>query len=197
MGDSSKQVNSKERVPVNTVMASLNTNLYLFVENLVFFILATSFLIVVGWAWRNSKPFSLPQPLPGWFKIWFGTVQVLGLIVPLVMLVWGVWWRDTRLFTVFVPYLVMLGLQILSEILTLRQFQTVVWVMVPYLYLPYRFWQLYEAWKFLSFETDLAWVRNLLLLEIVVWIGNYVLDVTQLPRLLRWEVKEDSDISIS
>jgi hypothetical protein len=96
-------------VPRRFLMASLNTNLYLFVENLVFFILATSFLIVVGWAWRNSKPFSLPQPLPGWFKIWFGTVQVLGLIVPLVMLVWGVWWRDTRLFTVFVPYLVMLG----------------------------------------------------------------------------------------
>lgn len=91
----------------------------------------------------------------------------------------------------------MLGLQILSEIFTLRQFKTLVWVMVPYLYLAYRFWQLYEAWKFLSFETDLAWVRNLLLLEIVVWIGNYVLDVTQLPRLLRWEVKEDSDISIS
>jgi hypothetical protein len=179
-------------------MASLNTNVYLFVENLVFFILATSFLIVVGGAWRNSKPFSLPQPLPGWFKIWFGTVQVLGVIVPLVViLVWGVWWRDTRLLTAFVPYFVMLGLQILSEILTLRQFQTVVWVMVPYLYLPYRFWQLYEAWKFLSFETDLAWVRNLLLLEIVLWIGNYVLDVTQLPRLLRWEVKEDSDISIS
>jgi hypothetical protein len=185
-------------VNFNIVMTSLNTNLYLFVENLVFFILATSFLIVVGWAWRNSKPFSLPQPLPGWFKIWFGTVQVLGVIVPLVvMLVWGVWWRDNRILTVFVPYFVMLGLQILSEILTLRQFRTVVWVMVPYLYLPYRFWQLYEAWKFLSFETDLAWVRNLLLLEIVLWIGNYVLDVTQLPRLLRWEVKEDSDISIS
>ncbi len=179
-------------------MTSLNTNLYLFVENLVFFILATSFLILVGWAWRNSKPFSLPQPLPGWFKIWFGTVQVLGAIVPLVvMLVWGLWWRDSRILTVFVPYFVMLGLQILSEILTLRQFRTVVWVMVPYLYLPYRFWQLYEGWKFLSFETDLAWVRNLLLLEIVVWIGNYVLAVTQLPRLLRWEVKENSDISIS
>lgn len=178
-------------------MTSLNTNLYLFVENLVFFILATFFLIVVGWAWKNSKPFSLPQPLPGWFKIWFGTVQVVGLIVPLVLLVWGVWWRDTRLLTVFVPYLVMLGLQILSEILTLRQFRTVVWVMVPYLYLPYRFWQLYEAWKFLSFDSDLAWLRNLLLVEIVLWIGNYVLDVTQIPRLLRWKLKDSDTTSVN
>lgn len=178
-------------------MTSLNTNLYLFIENLVFFVLATSFFVVVGWAWRNSKPFSLPQPLPEWFKIWFGTVQVLGVIVPLLVIVWGLWRGDNRILTVFVPYLVMLGLQILSEILTLRQFHTVVWVMVPYLYLPYRFWQLYEGWKFVRFETDLAWVRNLLLVEVVLWIGNYVLDVTQLPRLLRWEVKEDSDISIS
>ncbi|WP_017316464.1 hypothetical protein [Mastigocladopsis repens] len=178
-------------------MTSMNTNLYLFIENLVFFLLATSFLVVVGWAWRNSKPFSLPQPLPGWFKIWFGTVQILGVIVPLVViLVWGMWLRDTRILTVFIPYFVMLGLQILSEILTLRQFHTVVWVMVPYLYLPYRFWQLYQGWKFLHFETDLAWVRNLLLVEIVLWIVNYILDVAQLPRLLRWEVKEDSDISI-
>jgi hypothetical protein len=172
-------------------MTSPNINLYLLIENLVFFILATFFLVVVGWAWRNAKPFSLPQPLPGWFKIWFGTVQVLGVLVPLLVIVWGVWWRDSRILTGLIPYFVMLGLQILSEILTLRQFHTVVWVMVPYLYLPYRFWQLYEGWKFLSSETDLVWLQNLLLVEIVLWIGNYVLDVTQLPKLLRWEVKED------
>lgn len=67
--------------------------------------------------------------------------------------------------------------------------------MVPYLYLPYRFWQLYEGWKFLSAETDLTWVRNLLIVQIVLWVVNYALDVTQLPRLLRWEVKEKSDTS--
>ncbi|WP_211173538.1 hypothetical protein [Brasilonema bromeliae] len=177
-------------------MTSSNINLYLFIENFVFLIISTFFCVVVGWAWRNSKPFSLPEPLPGWFKIWFGTVQVIGLIVPLVViLVWGVWFGDNRILTVLVPYLVMLGLQILAEILTLRQFHTVVWVMVPYLYLPYRFWQLYEGWKFLSAETDLTWVRNLLVVQVVLWVVNYALDVTQLPRLLRWEVKEESDTS--
>ncbi|ARV63092.1 hypothetical protein BZZ01_17805 [Nostocales cyanobacterium HT-58-2] len=173
-------------------------NFYLFIENLVFFIISTFFCVVVGWAWGNSKPFSLPKPVPGWFKIWFGTVQVVGVIVPLVvMLVWGVWLGDQRILTVFIPYFVMLGLQILAEILTLRQFHTVVWVMIPYLYLPYRFWQLYEGWKFVSSQTDLAWVQNLLLVELVLWIGNYALDVSQLPRLLGWYVKESSQISRS
>ena len=136
-------------------MTSLNTNLYLLLENLLFLVLATSFIVIVGWAWRHSKPFSLPEPLPEWFKVWFGTVQVVGVLLPLLaMLVWGVWWGYSSVLTVLSWYFVMLGLQILSEILTLRQFHTVVWVMVPYLYLPYRIWQLYEGLTLLSPEPE-------------------------------------------
>lgn len=168
----------------------ISSTKYLLVENLLFFAIATSFLVIVGWAWRQSKPFYLPEPLPGWFRIWFASVQLLGGILPLViMLLWGVWWGDSSVLTVFIPYFVMLGLQILSEIVTLRQFHSVVWVMVPYLYLPYRIWQLYEGLSILSPESELIWVRNLLLLEIVVWTVNYALDLAQLPRLMRWETQ--------
>ncbi len=172
----------------------MNTNLYLLLENLLFLVLATSFIVIVGWAWRHSKPFSLPEPLPEWFKVWFGTVQVVGVLLPLLaMLVWGVWWGYSSVLTVLSWYFVMLGLQILSEILTLRQFHSVVWVMVPYLYLPYRIWQLYEGLTLLSPEPELIWIRNLFTFEIVLWTLNYALDLSQLPRLLRWEVQENSD----
>jgi hypothetical protein len=172
-------------------MTSININFYLFLENLLFFLVATSFFVVVGWAWRHAKPFNLPEPLPGWFKIWFGTIQVLGVLLPLVvMLLWGVLWGYSSVLTVLSWYFVMLGLQILSEIVTLRQLHNVVWVMVPYLYLPYRIWQLYEGLTILGFESELLWIRNLLVLEIVLWTGNYALDLSQLPRLFRWEVKE-------
>ena len=155
-------------------------------ENLLFFAIATFFLVVVGWAWRQSKPYSLPQPLPEWFKVWFLTVQVVGGLLPLLaMLLWGVWWGYSSVLTVLIPYFVMLGLQILSEIVTLRQFHSVVWVMVPYLYLPYRVWQLYEGLTLLSPASELMWVQNLLLIEIVLWTLNYALDLSQLPRLLR------------
>lgn len=175
-------------------MASLNTNLYLFLENLAFFVFATSFTVIVGWAWRNTKPMTLPEPLPGWFKIWFGTVQVMGVLIPLLaMLLWGVWWGYTSVLTVFGSYFLMLGLQILSEIVTLRRFQSVTWVMVPYLYLPYRVWQLYEGLGILAPESELNWMRNLLIVEIVLWIANYILDVTQLPRLFHWKVQIERD----
>ncbi len=166
------------------------TEVNLLFENLLFLAIATSFLVVVGWAWRQSKPYSLPQPLPEWFKMWFLTVQLVGGLLPLLaILLWGVWWGYSSVLTVLVPYFVMLGLQILSEIVTLRQFQSVVWVMVPYLYLPYRVWQLYKGLTLLSPASELMWVQNLLLIEIVLWTLNYALDLSQLPRLLRWEVQ--------
>lgn len=165
------------------------TEIKLLLENLLFFAIATSFLVVVGWAWRQSKPYSLPQPLPVWFNIWFFTVQVVGGLVPLLaILLWGVWWGYSSVLTVLIPYFAMLGLQILSEIVTLRQFHSIVWVMVPYLYLPYRVWQLYEGLTLLNPASELMWVQNLLLVEIVLWTLNYALDLSQLPRLLRWEV---------
>lgn len=170
------------------------TNLNLIVENLIFFVVTTSFLVFVGWAWRQSKPYSLPQSLPAWFSVWFLTVQVVGVLLPLLaMFLWGVWWGYSSVLTVLVSYFVMLGLQILSEILTLRQFNSVVWVMVPYLYIPYRIWQLYEGLTVLSLESELMWVRDLLLVEIVLWILNYALDLSQLPRLLRWKMQSESN----
>lgn len=166
----------------------------LLVENLLFFTLATAFFATVGWAWKDLPPYKLPEPLPEWFKIWFGTVQFVGGVLPvLAAIYWGLWLGNASVLTVLVAYLVMLGLQILSEGLTLRQFQSVVWVMVPYLYVPYRVWQLYEGLMLLNLEGELVWVRNLLLVNIALWIGNYALDLSQLPRLLRWGERETLD----
>lgn len=176
------------------ITSSVNLNLLL--ENLLFLVSATLFLVVVSWAWRYAKPYELPQPLPRWFKIWFLTVQVGGVMLPLVvLLLWGVWWGYVRVLTVLVPYFVVLGLQIRSEGVALRQFHSVVWVMVPYLYVPYRVWQLYEGLMLLGPNRELIWVQNLLLVELVLWTLSYALNLSQLPRLLRWEVQRDGQIA--
>jgi hypothetical protein len=69
--------------------------------------------------------------------------------------------------------------------------------MVPYIYVPYRIWQLYEGLTIVGAEPELMWVQNLLLLEIVLWTANYALNVSQLPRLFSWPVKDNSDVNIN
>lgn len=174
-------------------MTFSTTNLNLLVENLLFLVLATSFLVFVGWVWRLALPFSIPEPLPAWFKAWLSIVLVVGVALPLLaMLLWGVWWDERSVLQALIPYFVMLGFQILSESVTLNRFQSCVWVMIPCLYLPYRIWQLYSGLSLLSLESGSIWVQRLLLAEIVLWIFNYGVHLSQLPRLLRWEVKSDT-----
>jgi len=168
-------------------MNGLNINLYLFLENLLFLTLSTFFIWIVSRGWQNAKPYTLPLPFPKWYRWWILPVQLLGVLLPLpFMLLWGVWWQHGTVLAVLGWYFIILGLQILFESLTLRKFQNVVWVMVPYIYLPYRFWQLYEGLTLLGSAPELLWVRYLLIFELVVWIVNYAIDVSQLPRLFAW-----------
>ena len=178
-------------------MTSLNTNLNIFLENLLFLVVATSFLVFVGRLWRHSKPFSLPQPLPSsWFKTWLYIVLVVGVLFPLLaMLLWGLWWSNSRVIQALLPYLVILALQILSESVTLKRYRSCVWVTIPCLYIPYRIWQLHIGLRLLSLEGGSLWIQRLLVVLIVLWIFNYGVHLSQLPRLLRWEVHQNNKIS--
>jgi hypothetical protein len=161
------------------------TLLQLLLENSLFLLLSTVFLGTVGWAWRQLKSYRLPEPLPPWFAVWFITVQIGGGVVPLGLLLWALAKGDAILLRVLVPYGTILGCQVLAESLSLRRFQSLVWVMVPYLYVPYRLWQLYEGLNLLPSE-ELSWLRTLLIGEMVLWGISYGLNLSQLPRLLHW-----------
>jgi hypothetical protein len=106
-------------------------------------------------------------------------------------------WGYTGLFTVLVSYFLMLGLQILTTSIALRQFHHVVWVMIPYLYVPDRLWQMYDGLQLLDSTNQVWWIENLLILEICLWSGNYLINLSQLPRLWLWEIKEKADINLS
>jgi len=163
-------------------------NFNLFYENSLFVIIATSFFAVVGWSWRKTKPYTLPQLLPSWFGVWFITVQIGGIGLPLLGLLGGIWKGYLEVVTILVSYFLILVLQILTESLSLRWFRSTVFVMVPYIYLPYRLWQLTEGLMLLNPIDESIWVRSLLLGEIVLWTANYALDLSQLPRLFQWSL---------
>ena len=142
----------------------------LLIENATFFLLSTTFLLGAGWRWRNTRPYELPKPLPTWFQVWFGVVQFWGSVPPLIAMICSFWQGIPSLKEVLLAYFVLLALQVVIEVLTLRQFQSIAWIMVPYLYVPYRLWQLWEG----------------------LWGSNYLLDLSQLPRLLQWPEATDS-----
>jgi hypothetical protein len=173
-------------------MATIDPIFIILLHDGLFVAIASSFFAIVGWAWKSAKPYDLPHPLPRWFKVWFLSVQILGIFPPLAALILGgIIQGNSSVLAIFSTYFAVLALQILTESLTLRQFNSVVWVMVPYLYVPYRVWQLYAGLTVLESDSTLFWVRSILYLEIIVWLINYGLDLAQLPRLLRWEVKEE------
>ncbi len=164
----------------------MDFSLRLLLENGVFVAIATGFLAIAGWAWRDAEPFQLPQPLPGWFNYWFGSVQVLGVLPPLGALIWSWVVGDGAIALVLSAYFVLLALQVLAESLALKRFHSTAWVMVPYLYVPYRLWQLSEGLLVAIGPNDPLWLRLLFVGEIAIWGINYLLDLAQLPRLFQW-----------
>ncbi|NDJ16633.1 hypothetical protein [Myxacorys almedinensis] len=161
---------------------------YIWAENLFFFAIATAFLAVLGWLWRHTKSFDIPLPLPIWLKFWFFTVQVFGVLVPIGVAIWlRLSSADTLPFAILLSYLLMLALQITTEVVLLRQFHSVAWIAIPYLYLPYRVWQLYQGIVMTTAVGQVGWFQALLVLEIGLWIVNYSFNLIQLPGLLRWD----------
>lgn len=114
------------------------------------------------------------------------SVQIGGGLLPLIVLFWSLWQGQYQIAAVLISYFVVLGLQVLSETLSLRWFQSTAFVMVPYLYIPYRVWQLYRGSTLPAVAGDAPWVQTLLLAEIGLWGVNYGLDLAQLPRLFHW-----------
>lgn len=153
------------------------------IENLLFVTIATAFLFYIGWLWRSTKPFTIPQPLPNWFRVWLIIVLIVGIALPIAALAyWGVWRGNQAVSIVLISYLAMLGLQILSESVTLNRFHSCIWVTIPCVYLPYRIWQLHRG----LLIAENPQIQLFFWIEIVLWIFNYGVHLSQLPRLLAW-----------
>lgn len=158
-------------------------NFSIWIEDFLFVTIATIFFFAIGWMWRSAKPFSIPQPLPSWFRGWLTIVLIVGIALPVAALAyWGVWQGDRAVAIVLISYLVMLGLQILSESVTLNRFHSCIWVTIPCVYLPYRIWQLHRGLLVAEYPE----IQLFFEIETALWIFNYGVHLSQLPRLLAW-----------
>lgn len=133
------------------------------------------------------------ERLPGWgvtaLGIWMGTVGVVALILPALALV--VWGRYTSVRLALLPYVLLLGVQILVEIVFASVFVPNMVVLVGLVYTGYRLRQLLAAREaFVATSSPTGYGRvvvgGVLSLGLIFWSANLVfLLFVALPRVLQ------------
>ena len=162
---------------------------------------ATAVLSLVGWSFVALEPFGVglqetpvARALPGWgataLGVWMGSVGAVALVLPaLVLAVWG---RHASVRLALLPYALVLGFQILVEMVFAGLFAPNMVVLVGLVFTGYRLRQLLAArGVFAGAEgpsgTGRKVVGGVLSLGLVFWSANLIFLVcVALPRAVQF-----------
>ena len=133
----------------------------------------------IPWLSPGERP--LQEAFPAWggaaFAVWMVLAVLLGLVLPSVALV--VWRRDRAVREALSPYVVLLLVQVPTELVAAEVFFPNVFAVVGLLYTCYRLWQLRRSRKALdraegSVTAGRRAARALLFSGLVFWTLNLV-----------------------
>ena len=144
----------------------------------LFIIFATLLNLLIGFLIKKE---TLPIALiidysPAQFKfikIWVKLALVIGIIFPLILLSIG--FNDPISRQIWGLYLLLLGFQIISEIVFNRFLCDSMKAIVAIIYVPFRIWQLWEGMTLLDyqqFQLGLFWII------LAFWIANLIMLIT-------------------
>ncbi len=162
--------------------------IHVVMQEVVFLALAAALL---AWAqWRLPKPsaaFPGPRPVGAIFKAWLIVIWLVGLLLPLVALVFDGWVGgriDTRV--ALLPYFAMFFLQVAAELFVWKRWLSPVWVLVPCVFLPWRVYQISRGLELLQDPTPALTLVTLYAL-FVLWVINIGVHYSNIPATLRWD----------
>ena len=162
---------------------------YLFMENLVFFLLTLPFLYVGNLRYEGRREFPGPvTPWPDWFRVWFKVIWGVGFVLPLLALL--VSWQFGQLHIALLalgPYFIMFFVQIGTELFCMKQWKSPIWVAVPCLYLPWRLFQIYRGWETTEPIDGTIIIDITLSALFVLWVINIAVHYSGIPRQMRWD----------
>jgi hypothetical protein len=138
--------------------------------------IATLISVSYGWLVKKEKlPFNSVMAFNDaqwqFMKVWVNVALLLGVIVPVVMLI--VFWNESILRIFFSYYLLVVVVQLASEIGFSRTLCKSVVVIIGTLYTGFRIWQLWtglylvtypQPWLILLWLVFLFWVANMIML---------------------------------
>lgn len=107
---------------------------------IIFSIAMTAILIVMGTIIKsNIFPMPIALTLPPFNKMWFRVAGVIGIFFPSIMLI--LYHHHEIVRKIFIPYLFVLGIQIISEWYFFRFFFPSMTIFIGIGYVGFRIWQ--------------------------------------------------------
>jgi hypothetical protein len=140
--------------------------------------IATFLSVSYGWLTKQGKlPFNSVMAFsdPQWqfMKVWVNVALILGVIIPVVMLV--SFWNEPILRHFFGCYLLVVAIQLVSEIGFSRTLCKSVVVIIGKLYTGFRIWQLCSGLQLINYSQP--WL-SILWLVLLFWVANMIMLTT-------------------
>lgn len=140
--------------------------------------IATFLSVIYGWLVKQGKlPFKSVMAFNNsqwqFMKVWVNVALLLGVILPTVL--WLVFWHEPVLRSFFGCYLLVVAIQLISEIGFSRIYVKSVVVIIGTLYTGFRIWQLWVGLHQITYPQP--WL-NLLWLVLLFWVANIIMLTT-------------------
>lgn len=149
---------------------------------LSFIVGATLLTLLSGWLMATNilpiqTEIAYSEAERSFLKIWIQVAIAIGLVLPGVAFL--VWIRNPNLRTVLGFYLLVMGIQIVTEQICSRIFSASLLVIVGTIYTTFRVWQLWQGQHFLranarSGNVSFAVAQGLLWLMLLFWSANLI-----------------------
>lgn len=157
--------------------------------------IATFLSVSYGWLTKQGKlPFNLVMAFNDtqwqFMKVWVNITLSLGVVIPVIMLL--SFWNEPILRRFFGCYLLVVVVQLVSEIGFSRTLCKSMVVIIGTFYTGFRIWQLCSGLQLINYSQP--WL-NLLWLVLLFWIANMIMLTTMaipsiLPELNAYSGKE-------
>ena len=137
--------------------------------------IATFLSVSYGWLVKQGKlplnsVMAYNERERQFIEVWAKIALLVGVIVPIVM--WIIFWEQPVLRTFFSYYLLVVAVQLASEISFSRIYVKSVVVIIGTLYTGFRLWQLWAGLH--SFNYPQPWL-GLLWLVFIFWVANIIM----------------------
>ena len=163
-------------------------------QNIAFIVFAMSILLWGQARVRHAPPWPGPRPVGRVFRGWLLVIWLVGFALPvLAIIVDSALGGHGAVWLALLPYLLMFIVQIAFELFVWKRWRSVVWVLVPCLFLPWRCFQVYVGLATVWPMEGLVLTKLTLVALLVLWLINIGVHYTGIALNLRWDLQRDGE----